>query len=265
MGDRMVNWRRVPRPLLAAAVLVLALTGCGGGHQPPSSTAGSPTLSDEASCQGMLSSGQTATFGPGDSKLSGVVLGTGRVGLVLAHEAGSDHCQWGPYALEQVRAGYRVLLFDFSGSGDSPPNGIANDAAVAAAADYLRSRGVQTVVLIGASMGGTAVLSAATQIEPAVAGVISLSGPAEYGGVSAVTSVPRLAVPVLYAACQFDASFGDDAATMYAATPPSVSRTLAVQRECTHHGVQLTYTGGGSDATAVRAAIKDFLAVHAPA
>lgn len=261
----MVNSRRVPRPLLAVAVLVLAVAGCGGGHDVPSGTASAATLSDEQSCSGQLSGGQPATFGPNGAKLSGVLLGTGRTGLVLAHQAGTDHCQWGPYALEQVKAGYRVLLFDFAGHGDSPSTGPANDVAVVAAAEYLRSHGVQTVVLIGASMGGTAVLSAATKITPPVAGVISLSGPAAYEGVSALSAVPHLAVPVLYAACQLDSPFGDDAATMYAATPPSVSRTLAVQDACTEHGVQLTNPDFGVDANAVRSAINGFLAAHAPA
>lgn len=257
----MISWRRAPRPLLAIAGLVLALAGCGGGQKAGS---GAATLSDEQSCSGMLSGGQPAKFGP-DADLSGVVLGSGRVGLVLAHQVESDHCQWGPYALEQVKAGYRVMLFDFAGHGESDTSTTANDDAVVAAAGYLRSHGAQSVVLIGASMGGTAVLAAATKITPAVAGVISLSGPAVYGDVSALSAVPQLAVPVLYAACDLDAPFGDAAAAMYAATPQSVSRTLAVQQTCTHHGVALTFTSGGPDATAVRSAITDFLAAHAPA
>jgi pimeloyl-ACP methyl ester carboxylesterase len=260
----MLNWRRVPRPLLAVTVLVLGLAGCGGGNKAASTTASAPALSDEQSCSGMLSQARPATFGP-DAGLSGVLLGSGHVGLVLAHEFGADHCQWAVYALQQAKAGYQVMLFDFAGNGDSAPNGTANDAAVVAAADYLRSHGAQTMVLIGASMGGTAVLSAATKITPPVAGVISLSGPAGFGGVSALTAVPQLAVPVLYAACALDDTFGDDAKTMYEATPPSVSRTLAVQPMCAHHGIQLTIPTTGSDATAVIAAMKDFLAAHAPA
>jgi pimeloyl-ACP methyl ester carboxylesterase len=261
----MANWRRVPRPLLAAVVVVLAMAGCAGGDKAASATAGSsPTLSDGQSCGGLLAQARPATFGPDRADLSGVVLGSGHVGLVLAHQSGGDHCQWAVYALQQVKAGYQVMLFDFAGSGDSAATGTANDVAVVAAADYLRAHGAQTVLLIGASMGGTAVLSAATKITPPVAGVISLSGPAGFAGVSALTAVRHLAVPVLYAACDHDDTFGDDAKTLYDATPPTVSRTLAVQPMCSHHGVQLTFPTSGSDATAVLAAMKDFLAAHAP-
>jgi dienelactone hydrolase len=92
-----------------------------------------------------------------------VVLGQGRRGLVLAHQRGGDLCEWVPIARSYARLGYRTLVFDFHDQDR------LDDDVVAAVAE-LRRRGVTRVVLVGSSMGGTAVLVAATRIQPTVAG-----------------------------------------------------------------------------------------------
>jgi pimeloyl-ACP methyl ester carboxylesterase len=247
---------------VAGTVLVLGLCGCGARG----SVSGSgEALSETASCNGTLAGGKAVTFGPpGAANLAGVLLGTGKTGMVLAHQNNADHCQWAPYAVESVRAGYRVLTFDFAGFGRSP-TGVGNDDTVLAAAGFLRAQGVTSIALVGASMGGTAVLVAAPRITPPVAGVISLSAPATFKGEDATAAVTRLGVPVLYAACERDLPYGTDAATLYAATPAGVPRTLLVVPGCSKHGVQLTDPGGGPDAIRVRAAMRDFLTGHAPA
>jgi pimeloyl-ACP methyl ester carboxylesterase len=266
------------RGAVICAALLLLLAGCGdggitggtGGNAAGSpaaagTTAGSPSPepSDPGGCHGGAP-GQLVRFGPdGAANLVGVVYGAGRTGLVFAHQSGGNRCQWATYAVEAANAGYRALVFDFAGSGDSPA-GVANDAAVIAAAAYLRAQGAQTVVLVGASMGGTAVLAAAPRITPPVAGVISLSGPAVFQGVDAHAAVGGLAVPVLYAACQNDTGFAEDAATLYAATPTGHPRTLLVVPGCASHGVQLVDPANQPEAGSVRAAIHDFLAAHAP-
>ena len=139
-----------------------------------------------------------------------------------------------------------------------------NAAAVIAAAAYLRAQGVQTVVLVGASMGANAVLAAAPHIAPPVAGVISLSAPASFQGIDAVAAVRGLAVPVLYAACQNDPGYPEDASALFAATPTSHPRTLLVVPGCSSHGVQLVDPANQPEAGSVRTAMHDFLAAHAP-
>jgi pimeloyl-ACP methyl ester carboxylesterase len=257
-----VTWRAAVLRGVAGTVLVLCLAGC-AGH---ASLSGSgEALSEAASCNGVLSGGKAVMFGPpGASDLAGVLLGTGKTGLVLAHQNNADHCQWAPYALESVQAGYRVLTFDFPGFGQSPA-GVGNDDAVLAAAGYLRAQGVTSVALVGASMGGTAVLVAATKITPPVAGVVSLSAPATFKSSDATAAVAHLGVPVLFGACANDLPYGTDAARLYAATPAGLSRTLVVVPGCNKHGVELTDPGGGADAARVRAAMRDFLTAHAPA
>jgi pimeloyl-ACP methyl ester carboxylesterase len=150
--------------------------------------------------------------------LVGVVLGRGRTGLVLGHGRGGDLCEWLPQGQAFAKQGYRVLAFDFEGYGDSQPGSGPDariDTDVAAAAAQLRRRGADSIVLIGSSMGATAVLSAATRIRPPVAGVVSLSGPGAFGPVDAWTAMSRLRVPVLFVAAADDQPFVGAARAMY--------------------------------------------------
>jgi dienelactone hydrolase len=260
--------------LLAAAATVLLLPGCAAGTSVATRTTATPSLSlsptasaapVDASCGASTAGGRTVRFGEaGATNLVGVVVGTGKTGVVLAHQSRGNRCQWGDYAHELAQAGYRSLIFDFAGSGLSTGSD-ANDAAVVAAARYLRTQGVNTVVLIGASMGGTAVLAAAPQITPPIAAVVSLSGPARFDGVDAAEAVDKLTAPVLYAVCAGDSGFANDAQTLSDATRAGTDKKLLIAPNCNSHGVQLADRTGGPAATAVRAAIHDFLSAHAPA
>ena len=259
---------------LAAVATVVVVAGCAGGTSIATRTGVKPSSalspSDsaglvDASCGASTAGGQTVRFGAaGATNLVGIVVGTGKTGVVLAHQRRGDRCQWSDYAHELAQAGYRSLIFDFAGSGLSTGSD-ANDAAVVAAAGYLRTQGVDTVVLIGASMGGTAVLAAAPQIAPPVAAVASLSGPARFDGVDAAEAVKRLTAPVLYAVCAGDSGFAGDAQTLSDATRAGTDKKLLVVPNCNSHGVQLADRTGGPETTAVRAAIHDFLVAHAPA
>jgi dienelactone hydrolase len=132
------------------------------------------------------------------------------------------------------------------------------DSDAVAAAEELRRRGADRVVLIGSSMGGTAVLSAAAQIRPPIAGVVSLSGPASYQGVDASEAVSRLRVPVLFVAAAGDHPFVDDARTMYRTAPVRDKRLLVVPGG--GHGTSLLEFG--DDAPKVQAAVRGFVADH---
>jgi len=67
------------------------------------------------------------------------------------------------------------------------------------------------VYLVGASMGGTAVLMAGRWVRPAVAGVVSLSGPAEFRGLDALAAVKKSRVPERFLAGRLDTGFAADA------------------------------------------------------
>jgi pimeloyl-ACP methyl ester carboxylesterase len=260
---------RARRMLLAVVVLLAA--GCGGADReggaagPASTTATPPTTAAAAAkpcLQGVASATAVRFTTSAGATLVGVVLGRGRTGLVLGHQVGSDLCEWLPQARTFAESGYRVLAFDFAGYGDSQPGSGPDarvDGDVVAAAEQLRHRGAEKIVLVGSSMGGTAVLSAATRIRPPVAGVVSLSGPATFQGVDAGAAVSRLRVPVLLVAAADDHPFVDDARTMYRAAPVRDKRLLVVPGG--GHGTSLLEFG--SDAPKVQAAVRRFIADHA--
>jgi alpha-beta hydrolase superfamily lysophospholipase len=192
--------------------------------------------------------------------LVGVVLGRGRTGLVLAHGRGGDLCEWLPQGQAFARQGYRVLAFNFEGYGDSQPGSGPDariDTDVVAAAEQLRRRGAPSIVLIGSSMGATAVLSAATRIRPPVAGVVSLSGPGAFGPVDAWTAMARLRVPVLFVAAADDHPFVGAARAMYRRARMADKRLLVVRRG--HGRTLLTFSDDGPK---VRAAVRMFIADH---
>ena len=69
-------------------------------------------------------------------------------------------------------------------------------ADLAAAVRAVRALGARKVVVIGASLGGIATLVAAPSLTPALAGVVSVSGPAAIAGqLNALPVVPTIRVP----------------------------------------------------------------------
>jgi pimeloyl-ACP methyl ester carboxylesterase len=254
---------------LVAVCLVLA-AACGGpggrrqtdGPAATAATAG-PATTVAAAARPCLTAAEAARvfrFPTGDgASLVGLALGSGRTGLVLGHQLGSDLCEWLPQAREFARGGYRVLVFDFAGFGDSRPGPDSRvDTDVVAATAELRRRGVDRVVLVGSSMGGTAVLAAATRIRPPVAGVVSLSGASSYGGVDAGAAMARLRVPVLFVVGADDQHFTAQARPLHRAARMRDKRLLVIPGG--GHGTSLVEFG--SDAPRVLAAVRRFIADH---
>jgi pimeloyl-ACP methyl ester carboxylesterase len=193
------------------------------------------------------------------TRLAGYRLGRGRTAVVLAHQSRGDACQWASYARRLAGRGYLVIAFDFRGYGDSQARGgraaVRLSADVAAAAKAARQRGAQKVFAVGASMGGTAVVAAGAHARPHLTGVISLSGPASFGGVSAIDAVPKLTVPVLYVVGQFDEGFAADAQQLYDATA-ATDKTIHVLPDG-RHGVDFVRTDGRA-----RGLIEAFIRSH---
>lgn len=102
----------------------------------------------------------------------GNLYGTADRGIVLAHGGRFNKESWDPQAQILVRAGYRVLAIDFRGFGKSTGPGSTDVLSaplhhdVLAAVRYLRNSGVNSVSLIGGSMGGAAAADATIVAEP---------------------------------------------------------------------------------------------------
>jgi pimeloyl-ACP methyl ester carboxylesterase len=187
------------------------------------------------------------------ARLQGAVLGRGATGVVFAHQVGGERCQWLELARALAAKGYRALVFDMRGYGAS--SGAANvrpDRDVAAAAAELRRRGVERVVLVGASMGGTGVVAAAPGIGPAVAGVVDLSGPVGFGGVDARPAARKLTAPALFVVGRDDGDFAAATRTLYRAAASKDKQLVVVPTSW--HGVDLVAL------PAVRKRVMDFIA-----
>jgi pimeloyl-ACP methyl ester carboxylesterase len=177
------------------------------------------------------------------TKLVGARYGRGTTAVVLAHQSDGSLCEWQPYARRLASLGYLALPFDFRNYGESQhrksgSQRLAGD--VAAAAKAVRKLGAKKVFLIGASMGGTAVVVAAANVRAPVTGVVSVSGPANFGAVDALAAAKKLAVPILYLAGEGDVDFANDAKKLYEATA-SGDRALEILPSSAH-GVNLLGT-----------------------
>jgi dienelactone hydrolase len=164
----------------------------------------------------------------------GVEVGTGTTGVVLGHQYLSDHCELMDFARDLAERGLRALAIDFRGYGaSSGGDGRRLDRDLAAAAARLRADGASRVFLVGASMGGTAALAAASWIAPAVDGVISLSGPARFRGLDALRAVKRSPVAVRFLASRDDRAFARDA-RMLAKAARAKDKAVAIYAGARH-------------------------------
>jgi pimeloyl-ACP methyl ester carboxylesterase len=221
--------------------------------------AGSASAQPEAGAHFCSPKGTAVNFRAADRlRLHGHRFGRGTTAVVFAHESPGSSCQWAPFARALSRRGYLTLAFDFRGYGRSqdPRRGASFRLAadVIAAARKSRSLGAKKVVVVGASMGGTAVILAAANARTVINGVISVSAASSFGPMDAEAAARRLQVPVLYLAGDRDQPFDDDARALYAATA-SVDKRLEIL-DSGNHGVLL------APEPAARLLIESFIAAR---
>lgn len=174
--------------------------------------------------------------GPGHDHLAALSIGTGRVAVILAHQVSGSLCQWWLYA-RSLAGHFRVVALDFDGFGASPPGDGNYPGEVAAAAEWARHHGSRQIILMGASMGGTAVMVAAAHLGDSITGVIDLSGPALFAGMNALTAARRVHVPALFGYGTLDLAFAGDVRRVRAATPTRDKPVVTVSTPA--HGVDL--------------------------
>ncbi|MGH3036847.1 MAG: alpha/beta hydrolase family protein [Gaiellaceae bacterium] len=190
--------------------LLVASAGCGGGDEGagPTTSASGPTSTRAATaCSEDEAEAVTVTTQDG-TELDAALVGAGDVGIVLGHQLGSDMCAWVPFATQLAKRNLSGLAINFVSA--SP------DKDMVAGAAELQRRGAKRIFLVGASMGGTAALVAAADID--VAGVAALSAPQEFSGLDALPAVRDLEVPVLFLVGRQDESFARDARRLFQVT-----------------------------------------------
>ena len=191
------------------------------------------------------------------TRLVGHRFGRGRTAIVLAHQTDGNLCQWRSYSKRLAKLGYLAFPFDLRNYGQSQTrryrSGEGPGADVAAAVKLVRWLGAKRVFLVGASLGGSAVLAAGANVHPEVDGVVSVSGAADLA--HAIESVSRLHAPVLFLAGKYDVDFAHEAQRLYDATA-SDDKTLKILLRG-EHGTQLV----GASLSA-RRLIEGFVASH---
>jgi pimeloyl-ACP methyl ester carboxylesterase len=155
-------------------------------------------------------------------RLAGLLLGSGKKGIVLAHEIRGWLCNWLPFAQTLAKAGYRVLAYDSRNAGVSGVASYAGSAHlerdVLAAEHELLRRGVTRIVVGGASAGGTAAMTAAAASGRALTGVVVLSSPAHFGAMDAEAAARRVTVPSFFAVGRDDTAFVAEVHKLYDAS-----------------------------------------------
>lgn len=152
---------------IGLGLIALALAGCGAAPKPAQPTP-QPALLPEAvdGCDG-AGTGWKRFVVHSDGPLEGAVLGGGATAVVLANESGNRTCPWMPLATDLARHGDRVVTFEYFDKDKAARELLAEARA-------LRERGAKRVALVGASLGGRAVVQAAadTDLLPRLDGAI---------------------------------------------------------------------------------------------
>ena len=194
-----------------------------------------------------LAASRAVTFRSADGvRLEGRLFGHGSVGVVLSHMLPADQTSWWDFARELADRGYVALTYDFrgycpggqSGCSQGPKDIAAIWQDVLAAIDEVRSAGVTRVVLIGASMGGTASLVAASRPGIDVTAVVTLSAPVSIEGLVASPSVlTKVTAAKLFIAGNGDPTGAADAAQqLYDTSPPPKRVDIVTSND---HGTDL--------------------------
>jgi dienelactone hydrolase len=207
------------------------------------------------------------------TSLDGVMVGSGPVGVVLAHEYQADLCNAWPFADHLAKRGLRAFAVDLRCFGLSAcPQGDAAGRVVddlLAAVAELRGRGVTRVALVGASMGGSAVLIAATRVQPPVDVVVELSGQADLTSqlgipLDAAAAVAQLAVPAMFVVANNDAYTSvEETRAMYQAAKTADKRleVLPSKFNGMHGWGMLTDVSSGGVSSAATTVV-EFVAAH---
>jgi uncharacterized protein len=214
VAPRAASSVRVGALLCAVAIVLAAFVGACDQGDTTSTSRGTDEASDAS---------RAVTFITNDGvALGGHLFGTGSKGVILAHMYPADQTSWFATAERLAAQGYLVLTFDFRGYGESKGDKQIEriDRDVLAAANEIGGAGATEVVLVGASMGGTACLRVAGEIFASmissqsrppyeippvgVAGVVTLSAPVEFMGLSVTKDVPMPVCPLLFIAAEED-------------------------------------------------------------
>jgi len=176
--------------------------------------------------------------------------------VVLTHMRPNDQSAWFEFAEELADNGFAALTFDFRGFGESDGDEDFDelDDDLRVVMEYMRARGWTDILLVGASMGGTAALVVAA--EESVLGVVSVSSPAEFEAQNALAAAPAITAPKLFIAAEEDTAAVLSLDELVAAAGQPKESQLYPGND---HGTNLL---AGESADAFRTLVLNFLREH---
>lgn len=151
--------------------------------------------------------------------LRGHLWAGGPTAVVFSHMYGTTESIWFDLAGVLAAQGYTVLTFDFRGVGRSSGRLVIAQVYrdTLAAAQFIRARGPQRIILAGASMGGTASIVAAGHTK--VDGLIVIASGLRFRGLDVRPQLGALRMPKLFIVGSQDAPFNQSVRTMYDLAP----------------------------------------------
>jgi len=140
--------------------------------------------------------------------LAGTVYGQGSRAVIFSNMGDQRQASWAPVAREMAAAGYLALTYEFRYWVNNRMDAaqipfIADD--LAAAVLFVRAQGAETVVLVGASLGGMATAKAAAQVSATA--VVIMAAPMQAPGVEVAVTTAELQAftgPKLFITSEFD-------------------------------------------------------------
>lgn len=252
---------KFPRLLILVSSL-LVFAGCGSGTPSPLAQGATPTSTFAPVPTTPAVPARVVSFTTSDHvKLDGLLYGQGKTMVICSHMSETSLAIWKDSGIPQRLAvlGYQVLAYDFRGNGGSggAPDPSFLDVDLSAAVSFAHQQGATKIVLMGASMGGTASLKVATTGQAAA--VISLSGPQFYGVPVTDTDLQAMRIPKLFMDSQDDEPYVTDARHMYDVA--SAPKEIDIYPGSAHG----TYIFGGDNGDGPAQRILHFLAQYAPA
>jgi pimeloyl-ACP methyl ester carboxylesterase len=208
--------------LVAVAVAAVVLAGCAStpAADPPPKPLAKPTMTIDSPAALCGDGYTTAPVAPTSTQwlaADGAWFHTGIVGdssqttvAVFVHQSDTGFCGWYPYAQYLAKHGVRSVMLNLCGYGATlcPPDALvlrSGAHAVLAAARWARAQGATRVVAVGASMGGTTtVLAASEDSKHQLDAVADLSGPIRYLDADTSTAASSIAIPSFFAVAPAD-------------------------------------------------------------
>ena len=237
-------------PLLAALVALVA-AGAAPAKGPPVD-----------SCVPKALRGGAVSFRATDGvRVSGLLMGSGAKGIVLAHELNANLCNWLPFAQTLARSGYRVLAIDSRNAGVSQHDVVYPrlghfERDLLGAERELRRRGAERLAFAGASAGATAAMAAAPSGGRALAAVVVLSGVTKYLAMDAEAAAKRVTAPSFFAVGANDSRFVPEVQKLYDVSA-ATQKQLEIVDGSFAHGTELL---AGAEGAPMRTKLLAFLA-----